>query len=323
VTFFRYTVARLAAAIPVVFAILLINFVIIHMAPGDPATILAGDFATPDTVEAIRQHYGLDKPMPVQIVTYFGHLLRGDLGFSYGYDLPVTSIIGSRAVATILLLLSSQALGIAFGVVLGTVAAQSYGSRADAGISAAAAIANSLPVFWLGLMMILVFSIWLKVLPTSGMSTVTGTAGGVASWIDVLKHLVMPATSLAAVWVAPNVLRVTRASVLHVAAEQFAVTARAKGVPERRVLFHHILRNAMLPNLTVIGLNLSLAISGALLTETVFGWPGMGRLMYEAMFQRDYPLLMGVFTVTAVLVVLGTIAVDLLYRVFDPRVELW
>jgi len=318
----RYLGVRVALAVPVVLAVLVLNFLIVHLAPGDPAQILAGDFADAATVQAIRVRYGLDKPVAVQLATYLTRVARGDLGYSFGYNQPVTQIIGTRVWATLLLVVSSQCLGIAFGLVLGVVAAQRYGSAVDTGIVSVTTVANSLPVFWLGLMLILVFGIWLKVLPTSGMVDVLGPRTGTAHLLDVLRHLILPAASLAAVWVAPNVLRITRASVAEVSGEQFVVTAHAKGLPERRILFRHVLRNAMLPNLTIIGLNLSLAFSGALLTETVFGWPGIGRLMYESMSQRDYPIMMGVFLVAAVAVVVGTIVVDLLYRLCDPRVEL-
>lgn len=318
----RYLGVRVALAVPVVLAVLVLNFLIVHLAPGDPAQILAGDFADAATVQAIRVRYGLDKPVAVQLATYLTRVARGDLGYSFGYNQPVTQIIGTRVWATLLLVVSSQCLGIAFGLVLGVVAAQRYGSAVDTGIVSVTTVANSLPVFWLGLMLILVFGIWLKVLPTSGMVDVLGPRTGTAHLLDVLRHSILPAASLAAVWVAPNVLRITRASVAEVSGEQFVVTAHAKGLPERRILFRHVLRNAMLPNLTIIGLNLSLAFSGALLTETVFGWPGIGRLMYESMSQRDYPIMMGVFLVAAVAVVVGTIVVDLLYRLCDPRVEL-
>ncbi|MBI4278126.1 MAG: ABC transporter permease [Armatimonadetes bacterium] len=321
-TLLRYVAVRLLLSIPVILGILLLNFFLIHLAPGDPAEILAGEFASKEAIQAIRTRYGLDQPLAVQLVTYLRRVMRGDLGFSYDYNQPVAAVVASRFPATILLLLSSQALGILLGITLGTLTAWAYGSRLDTMVSGAAAVAYSLPVFWLGLMMILVFGIWLRWLPTSGMTSILGPEEGAGYWVDVARHLAMPATSLALVWVAPVVLRITRAGVVEVLGEQFTMTARAKGLSEERVLFRHVLRNAMLPNLTIIGLNLSLAVSGSILTETVFGWPGMGRLMYEAMFKRDYPVIMGVFLITAVTVVLGTLVVDLLYRLFDPRIEL-
>lgn len=321
-TILRYVVFRIVSSILVVVGVMLLNFFLVHLAPGDPAEILAGEFASPAATQAIRQRYGLDKPVSVQLTAYMGRVVRGDLGYSYDYNRPVAEVVASRFPATILLLLASQGVGIFLGLTLGTLTARVYGSRLDTLVSAAAAAAYSLPVFWLGLMMILVFGIWLKWLPTSGMVSIMGPQAGLGRALDVVRHLIMPATSLALVWVAPVVLRITRASVIEVLGEQFTMTARAKGLPERRVLFRHVLRNAMLPNLTIIGLNLSLAVSGSILTETVFAWPGMGRLMYEALFKRDYPIIMGVFLITAITVVLGTLVVDLLYRVFDPRIEL-
>jgi peptide/nickel transport system permease protein len=185
-----------------------------------------------------------------------------------------------------------------------------------------AAVLYSLPVFWLGLMMIIVFGIWLKWFPTGGIVTITETLTGWPYLVDVLHHLAMPAISLMLVTVAPMFVRISRSSMIEVMHEDYVTTARAKGVREDMVFFKHALRNALLPSVTMIGLNLSLAMSGALLTETVFSWPGMGRLMYEGIFKRDYPLLMGIFLVTAVMVVVGTLLTDILYRVLDPRIDL-
>jgi len=283
---------------------------------------MAGEWASQQQVDAIRAKYALDQPIMVQLGEYLKQTLRGDLGYSYDWGRPVIDLILSRIPATLLLVLSSQALGICLGIVLGVISARRVGSRIDAALTLGASVAYSLPVFWLGLMMIVVFGIWLKWLPTGGMVSITGPRSGIPHILDILRHLALPAVSLMLVWVAPTFLRINRSSMLEVMREDYVTTARAKGLRENVVFFKHALRNALLPSVTVIGLNLSLAMSGGLLTETVFSWPGMGRLMYEAIFRRDYPLLMGIFLFTAVMVVLGTLITDIVYRMLDPRLRL-
>lgn len=317
-----YVIGRLLQMIPVILLILVLNFILIRLAPGDPALIMAGEWATDEYIAAVREKYALDQPILVQLGKYLKQTLTGDLGYSYDWHQPVLDLILSRLPATLLLVLSSQVLGIFLGIILGVFSARHVGSGLDATLTLSAAVAYSLPVFWLGLMLIIVFGIWLKWLPTGGMISIVGPRTGLPHVLDILHHLILPAVSLAVVWVAPQFLRITRSSMIEVMREDYITTARAKGLKEERVFFKHALRNALLPNITVIGLNLSLAMSGGLLTETVFSWPGMGRLMYEAIFRRDYPLLMGIFLFTAVLVVVGTLLTDVFYRVLDPRVRL-
>ena len=317
-----YVIGRLLQMIPVILLILVLNFILIRLAPGDPALIMAGEWATDEYIAAVREKYALDQPILVQLGKYLKQTLTGDLGYSYDWHQPVLDLILSRLPATLLLVLSSQVLGIFLGIILGVFSARHVGSGLDATLTLSAAVAFSLPVFWLGLMLIFVFGIWLKWLPSGGMISIVGPRTGLPHVLDILHHLILPAVSLAVVWVAPQFLRITRSSMIEVMREDYITTARAKGLKEERVFFKHALRNALLPNITVIGLNLSLAMSGGLLTETVFSWPGMGRLMYEAIFRRDYPLLMGIFLFTAVLVVVGTLLTDVFYRVLDPRVRL-
>lgn len=318
----RYILGRFLQMVPVVFLILVLNFTLIRLAPGDPALIMAGEWATTETVEAIRTKYALDQPLGTQLVAYLKQTVSGDLGYSYDWNQPVFDLIMSRIPATLLLVFTSQGLGISLGIFLGVVSARYVGSRLDAALTLGAAVAYSLPVFWLGLMLIIVFGIWLKWFPTSGMQSVAGVQEGLPAVLDTLRHLVLPAVSLMLVWVTPTFLRISRSSMIEVMREEYITTARAKGLSENVVFFKHALRNALLPSITIIGLNLSLAMSGALLTETVFSWPGMGRLMYEAIFRRDYPLLMGIFLFSAVMVLVGTMITDIMYRVLDPRVEL-
>ncbi|MDB4897573.1 MAG: transporter permease, partial [Firmicutes bacterium] len=196
------------------------------------------------------------------------------------------------------------------------------GSPLDNILTMTASLLYSVPVFWLGLIAIIAFGVKLHWLPTSGMNTVMGPTSGWAFVLDLVRHLLLPASTLMLVWVFPTFYRIARSSVLEVLREDFMVTARAKGLPQRVIFFRHALRNALLPTVTMIGLSLGLAVSGALLTETVFSWPGMGRLMYEGIFRRDYPLLMGIFIFTSISVVIVSLLTDILYRVLDPRVDL-
>ncbi|HBY93956.1 MAG: ABC transporter permease [Ardenticatenaceae bacterium] len=317
-----YVAGRVLQMIPVILLILVLNFFLIHLAPGDPALIMAGEWATDETVDAIREKYALDQPLMTQLGHYLLQTLKGDLGYSYDWDRPVIDLILTRIPATLLLVLTSQGLGITLGIVLGVIAARYAGTGIDAALTLSAAVLYSLPVFWLGLMMIVVFGIWLKWFPTSGMMSITGVRGGLPHIVDILHHLILPAISLMLVWVAPTFLRISRSSMIEVMHEEYITTARAKGLKERVVFFKHGLRNALLPSVTIIGLNLSLAMSGALLTETVFSWPGMGRLMFEAIFRRDYPLLMGIFLFSTIMVLFGTLLTDMCYRVLDPRLKL-
>jgi peptide/nickel transport system permease protein len=315
-----YIMRRILQLVPVVLVIVVLNFVLIHLAPGDPAQMLAGEFATPEYVASLQESYGLNESLPTQLVRYLGRLLRGDLGDSYSYNRPVLDVIVSRVGATLILIVTSQALGLVVGTALGTLSARHYPSRLDTGLSFFSLAGYSMPVFWLGLVLILVFSIRLGWLPSSGMRDVTSDATGFNGIGDVVQHLVLPVASLMFGWTIPVYLRVARASVIEVSREDFITTARCKGLSETAVFFKHALRNALLPTVTIAGLYLGLALTGAVLTETVFGWPGIGRLMYEAIFSRDYPLLMGVFTVSAIGVVLVSLITDILYAFLDPRI---
>lgn len=320
-TFGRYLLVRICLAALMLLLTAAVCFVIIRAAPGDPAVILAGEFATHEVIEGIRDLYGLNESFSTQLTSYFGRLLVGDFGRSYAYNQPVLTVIASRLPATLLLLFASQTLGIILGIIFGTIAARSYGRWLDTLIVTVTSVVYALPVFWLGMLCILLFALRLGWLPAMGMSSLFGPTDGWGRVWDVALHLILPATTLALVWVVPATLRITRSSVNAVQHEQFTATARSKGLPERVVFFKHVLRNAMLPIVTIVGLNLSRAVSGSLLTETVFGWPGIGRLMYEALSRRDYPLLMGGLLLASTAVILGTLLVDLLYKFLDPRVE--
>jgi len=319
--FLAYLTRRILQMVPVLFAIVVINFVLIHASPGDPAQVLAGPFATADYVAHLRQSYGLDQPLPVQFIDYLEHLLHGDLGQSLSFSGSVWSVIAARIPATLLLVLTSQGIGIVIGTMLGTVAARHYESRWDATLSVLSLAAYSMPVFWVGLLLIYLFAVTFQVLPASGMHDLFGPTQGVAGVIDVLRHLILPVISLSVSWTIPTYLRLARASVIAVGREDFITTARAKGLRESTVFFKHALRNALLPIVTIGGLYIGLSLSGAVLTETVFGWPGIGQLMYQAIYSRDYPILMGVFLISAIGVVIASLLTDIVYALLDPRVS--
>jgi peptide/nickel transport system permease protein len=303
---------------PVILLVTILNFLLIHAAPGDPAAVLAGDHAPLEYITELRKSYGLDKPLLTQLFVYLGKLVRGDLGFSYAYRRPVLEVVAERLQATLLILLTSQVVAIVVGTLLGALAARYHGSLADTIISGIALLLYSIPVFWMGLMLILIFAVRLGWLPSSGMFSFGPSSQ--KEWVDVGRHLVLPVVALF-LYILPTYVRLARESVLEVAQEDFVTTARAIGYPERVVYVKYALRNALLPVVTVAGLSLSSMFAGALLTETVFGWPGMGRLMYEAVIQRDFPVLMGGFLLTTVMVVVGSFVTDLLYTYLDPRVR--
>lgn len=316
-----YLLRRLAQMIPVVFVIIVINFTLIHMAPGDPAVVLAGEYASAEYIQSIRDAYGLEQPLIQQLGQYIVKIVQFDLGRSYSYNRPVIEIIMSRIPATLLLVVTAQVLGVVVGTLLGTFAAMRYPSRTDSLLSVVSLASYSMPVFWLGLMMILIFAVWTRWLPTSGMYDVASDATGLAALPDLLRHMVLPVSSLMLGWTVPTFLRLGRASVIEIAGEDFMLTARAKGLDEKAVYFKHALRNALLPTVTMAGLYLGLTLTGAVLTETVFSWPGIGRLMFEAVNSRDYPLLMGIFIFSSFLVVVASLLTDLVYAMLDPRVS--
>jgi peptide/nickel transport system permease protein len=270
-------------------------------------------------LEQTREKWGLNKPIPEQFLIYIANVARGDLGFSLALNRPVRDAIMDRLPATLLLLLVGEGLAIIVGTALGTVAARTYRSRLDTSLSTGALVLNALPVFWTGLLLIIIFAVHLRVLPSSGMYSPRGSGNVLVDALDVLRHLVLPAASLV-LFLAPLFLRVARASVLEVVDEPFMVAARSKGLTERDVLFRHALPNALLPVVTLAGLLFGTVLSGAVLTETVFGWPGIGRLLYDSILLRDYPLVMGILLLSSAIVVTATLVTDLIYARMDPRI---
>jgi len=305
--------------IPVVFSVVLINFLLIQAAPGDAATYLAGREANPEFIESLRHAYGLDKPVMTQFALYIGQVARGNLGRSLVYGEPVMTIILRRLPATILLIFFGMGVAAVIGTLLGAQAARRIGTKTDAAISLTGIVLYSVPVFWLGLLLILLFAVNLHWFPSLGIHSLTVGKDFLSRTIDVLYHLVLPATTLGLIYTG-EYIRLARASVAEVLGEDFITTSRAIGYDGRTIFLKHALRNALLPVVTIAGLQLGFVFAGATLTETVFAWPGMGRLLYDAILARDYPLLLGAYLMMAVTVVLANLLTDLLYAYLDPRV---
>ncbi|WP_267424484.1 ABC transporter permease [Methylobacterium sp. GC_Met_2] len=319
----RFLGYRLLLAIPVVLGIVVLNFFLIHLAPGDAASVLAGESgaASPEYMEQLRHKFGLDQPLATQFGVYLLNMLHLDLGYSFRNDSPVGSLIVDRLWPTGLLMLTAFAAALLIGTLLGLVAATGRNSWRDAVISLVSLVAYATPGFWLGLMMIVVFAIRLGWLPTSGYDTVGADNEGWDAVWDVGRHLVMPAVALALFYLAVYA-RVMRASVLEQVGMDYVTTARAKGQTEARVMAGHVLRNALLPVVTMAGVQAGNLIGGSIVVETVFGWPGVGTLAFNALQSRDLNLLLGIFFVSACLVVVINLAVDLVYVCLDPRLEL-
>ena len=322
VRFLRFLLTRLAKMVAVVFAIICVNFLLIHAAPGDPASVIAGQSGAADAqfVEQLRHEFGLDKPLGTQLWLYVSAVARGDLGISHRQQRTVLSLILERLPATLLLTCVAFAFALAMGITLGAAAAQRVGTWADSVITIMALAFYATPIFWVGLMLVLVFSVWLGWLPSFGMNTVGADLHGWAAVGGTARYLVLPALTLGLFYLAVYA-RLTRSAMLDVAGEDYIKTARAKGVPEGRILRRHILRNALLPVVTLAGIQAGQLIGGSVLVETVFAWPGIGRLAFDALLARDYQVLLGVFLTTSILVLVFNLLTDLLYLVIDPRMQ--
>ena len=318
----RFLAFRLVKMAAVVLAIVVINFFLIHAAPGDPASVIAGQSgaADPKFIAQLREQFGLDRPLLEQLWIYLRGVLTLDLGISHRQQRTVASLIIERLPATLLLTGTAFAFALAAGIALGAAAARRVGRVTDTLITILALGFYATPIFWVGLMLVLVFSVWLNWLPSFGMGTIGADLHGLAAMLDVIPYLVLPSLTLGLFYMAVYA-RLTRASMLEVADQDFVKTARAKGVGEGRILRRHILRNALLPVITFAGIQAGQLIGGSILVETVFAWPGIGRLAFEALLARDYQVLLGVFLTTSILVVVFNLITDLVYLVADPRME--
>ncbi|MCU0984363.1 MAG: ABC transporter permease [Acetobacteraceae bacterium] len=304
---------RLLTAIPVMFGVLLIGFVLLQVVPTDPAVIRAGPLATPDVIEAIRADLGLDKPLVTQFFLYLGRLAQGDLGVSIINNVPVSQELGATIGPTLELMAASLFWSIPLGLLLGTVAAYWRGSLFDRAVMAFAVAGVSVPVFFVGLVLIWFVGFKWQLLPFTG-------RGGPLWSIEGLKAIALPALTLGGVFVGP-VARMTRTAVLDVLGADHVRTARAKGLAERLVVLHHALRNALIPVVTLIGLQIGFLLGGAVVTETIFSWPGVGRLAVGAILSSDMPVAQGTIIVLSLGFIVINLVVDVLYAVLDPRVR--
>jgi peptide/nickel transport system permease protein len=309
-----YVLRRLGATVIVMAMVALFVFSLLFLTPGDPAAVIAGDIATTEDIEKIRAKLGLNEPFLVQFGNWVGHLLQGDLGTSIFTNRPVTELIGQRIQPTVSLTLLTLAVAVLFAVPAGVAAAARAGTWADRLVMGFSVLAFSVPVFVLAYLLIGVFSIRLEWLPVQGYRPI---AEGLWPW---LSHLILPSIALGTVYAA-LIARITRAAMLDVLSQDYIRTAQAKGLMPRTVLARHALKNAGVPIITVIGIGIALLISGAIVTETVFAIPGIGRLTVDAILRRDYPIIQGVILLFSGIYVLINLAVDLSYRLFDPRIR--
>jgi peptide/nickel transport system permease protein len=313
-SFKRWIIKRAISTIPVLFFVILLNFVIIHMAPGDVAVIMGGEGASPEFLAAVRLKYGLDKPLYEQFVLYLTTLLRGDLGTSFVYGRPVINVIMERLPNSVLLIVCAFLFAIVGGTLAGTYAARHIGTKRDFIIMYLGLTAYSTPLFWLGILLVLVFGLQLRWFPIQGMTSVGG-----GSVIDILWHLCLPVLA-AGLTMFGQYVRIARASIIEVMREDFITATRAIGFHEMEIFVKHGLRNALLPVVSLAGVQMTWIVTGFVLTETVFGWPGMGRLVFDAILTRDYPLILGILVIASVVVVVFTLIIDIIYALLDPRI---
>lgn len=315
-----YVVRRLLTAIPLLLAVAVATFLLIELAPGDPIVALAGEDGDAGYYAMMRERFGLDRPVGERLLVYLGRVARGDLGFSYRMQRPAAAVVLDRLPATLLLIGPALVLATLLGLGLGLLAARRPGSPGDAALSVVALLGHAVPVFWLAQLLLLVFAYRFEAFPVQGMRDVRADLTGLAAWGDVARHMVLPVTALTVQFMAP-IARVARAGLIDVLAQDYVRTARAKGLRDRVVVTRHALRNALLPVVTVIGAQIGFMFSGAVLTETVFAWPGLGRLLLGAMLARDVAVVSSMFLMLTTAVVLATLLVDLLYAALDPRIR--
>jgi peptide/nickel transport system permease protein len=316
-----FVLRRLLQVVPVVLAIAALNFLLLHLAPGDAADIIAAQSggASAEFTAELRRSFGLDRPLYQQFLIYIARLLTFDLGFSNVQQRPVFDLIADRVPATLLLMLTGISLALLLGTLLGALAAMRHRRWIDTIVSVLALVAYATPQFWLGLMLIVLFSITLGVLPSGGMTTIATEMSVGARALDIARHLLLPMLTLGLFYLAVYA-RLMRTSMLEVYTHDFITTARANGLSETRIGLVHAASNALLPVVTLAGVQIGHLLGGSILVETVFGWPGLGRLVYDALLQRDLNLLLGILFVSSVVVVLINLAVDLLYGFLDPRI---
>jgi peptide/nickel transport system permease protein len=312
-----YIIRRTLGAIPLLFGITIISFLIIKMAPGDPASLMMDPNISPADKEKFMEKYGLNDPIPVQYVKWVGNMLQGDFGTSLiRKGVPVSEMIMNRLPNTLLLMVVSTIIAMLISIPFGVLSATRPYTKIDYTVTVASFVGLATPNFWLGLILIMVFAVHLKWFPTGGVATLNAPF---SIW-DRIHHLILPAFVLASADMA-SLTRYTRSSMLEVIKQDYIRTARAKGLKERKVIYKHGLRNGLIPIITIFGLLLPTFIGGSVVVEKIFGWPGIGLLFIDSAFQRDYPVLMALTVISAVFVVIGNLIADILYAIFDPRIE--
>jgi peptide/nickel transport system permease protein len=318
-----YVVRRLIQTVPVILGVVIVNFLLLQLAPGDLATVLAGEAggAPKEYIEQLRARFGHDQPIYVQLFNYIRNLAVLDLGFSFRQGAPVLDLLLKRLGPTLLLMVCTLVLSLGLGIVMGLFAALWVRTWKDNVISFAAIVVYATPLFWVGLMLILAFSIRLDWFPTSGMEDVVAFYEGWDRVVDIAHHLVLPTLTLSLFYLALYV-RLMRASMLEQRGLDYVVTARAKGQTERNITLRHVFRNALLPVVTMAGVQTGGLIGGSVVVESIFAWPGLGQLAFQSLFARDYNLLLGIFFLSAVLVVVVNLIVDIVYVLLDPRIRI-
>jgi peptide/nickel transport system permease protein len=317
-----FVVRRALSLGPLLLGVVTLGFLLIHLAPGDPLQVLVGDYPAPeDYVRQVHARFGLDQPAWVQLGRYMREVASGNLGYSFFYNESVSTVLLERLGATLLLMASALALATVGGVLLGVAGGRRPNSAIDHVLMLLSLVGYSLPVFWLGQLLLLGLALKLDWFPTQGMSSIASGVSPIGHALDVLHHLALPALTLATRYLALNV-RLMRTGLVEVTAMEYLFTARAKGLSERAVVWKHALRNAVLPVITMTGLNVGHLVAGAVLTETVFAWPGLGRLVYDAILHRDYPVMLGALLLVSACVVAGNLLADVAYAAVDPRIRL-
>jgi len=302
----RYILIRIIYAIPTLIGAMIVMFILIRMLPGDPARLIAGPEALEQDVERIREQLGLNKPLYIQFIDYMSSILRGDFGVSLKYGTPVIKEIMARLPYTIVLAIAAEAIAVSISLPLGVLSASNPRSRLSYMISTLSLVGASVPIFWIGLIFIYIFAVNLRLLPSSG--------------ADSPRHLILPAVTLALLLIG-NLTRITRASVMDVLGSNHVITAVSKGLAPRIILIRHVLRNAFIPIITIIGIQTGALLGGAVVTETVFAWPGIGSLLVDSLFYRDYPLAQGIILFIVFVFITINILIDILYAYIDPRIR--
>lgn len=314
-----YIARRVLEVIPVVFTVIVITFFLIRLAPGDVAIVMAGEFADPVYIEHVREMYGLNKPLSEQFVIYITNILQGDLGRSYVYARPVLSLISERIGVTLSLIIPSTILSATIGTLLGIYAAKKHPSKTDMSFSYVPLFVYSTPIFLLGMILILSFGYYLRIFPIAGIMSIGKQLTGIAHILDLLWHAFLPILTLSLWWLS-HYVRVSRAQMIEIKREDFMATYRAIGYNSNTIYFRRALRNALLPIITITGMQIGYALAGSILIETVFAWPGMGSLILEAIMARDYPIITGSYIVLSVSVVVANLLTDIIYGIIDPRI---